>query len=94
IPVPLTILDSPYRDVIGPVINYVRSIERESPRDVVSVFIPEYVVPHWWQNILHNQTALRLKARLLFERGVMVTNVPWQLEDDDGEPQHAEARRM
>jgi amino acid transporter len=83
IPVPLTILDAPYRDVFKPVLVYVRSLRGENPRDVVSVFIPEYVVAHWWENLLHNQTALRLKARLLFERGVMVTNVPWQLTDHD-----------
>jgi amino acid transporter len=79
IPVPLTILDSPYRDVTGPVLDYVRQIRRDSPRDVVSVFIPEYVVGHWWEQLLHNQSALRLKTRLLFQAGVMVTNVPWQL---------------
>ncbi len=79
IPVPLTILDSPYRDITGPVLDYVARIRRRSPRDVVCVFIPEYVVGHWWEHLLHNQSALRLKARLLFRPGVMVTSVPWQL---------------
>jgi amino acid transporter len=79
IPVPLTILDSPYRDITGPVLDYVARIRRKSPRDVVCVFIPEYVVGHWWEHLLHNQSALRLKARLLFRPGVMVTSVPWQL---------------
>ncbi len=46
---------------------------------MVTVFIPEYVVGHWWEQILHNQSALRLKGRLLFTPGVMVTSVPWQL---------------
>ena len=55
-----------------------------SPRDLVAVFIPEYVVGHWWENLLHNQSALRLKARLLFQPGVMVTSVPWQLESSLG----------
>ena len=54
-------------------------IRRESPRDVVSVFVPEYVVGHWWEHLLHNQSALRLKARMLFQPGVMLTSVPWQL---------------
>jgi hypothetical protein len=89
IPVPLTVLDSPYRDVIGPVLDYVRGIRRSSPRDVVCVFIPEYVVGRWWEQLLHNQTALRLKARLLFQPGVMVTSVPWQL----GSAETREARR-
>ncbi|GAA0626151.1 APC family permease [Sporichthya brevicatena] len=79
IPVPLTVVDSPYRDVIGSIVEYVRTQRRESPRDVVCVFIPEYVVGHWWEQLLHNQTALRLKARLLFQPGVMVTSVPWQI---------------
>ena len=55
-------------------------VRRGRPRDVVTVFIPEYVVGHWWEHLLHNQTALRLKGRLLFEPGVMVTSVPWQLQ--------------
>jgi amino acid transporter len=79
IPVPLTILDSPYRDITGPVLDYVARIRTKSPRDVVCVFIPEYVVGRWWEHLLHNQSALRLKARLLFRPGVMVTSVPWQL---------------
>ena len=56
-----------------------RNIRSESPRDVVTVYIPEYVVGHWWEQILHNQSALRLKGRLLFTPGVMVTSVPYQL---------------
>lgn len=78
-PVPLTVLDAPYRELVQPVLDYIGHIRRESPRDVVCVFIPEYVVGHWWEQLLHNQSALRLKVRLLFEPGVMVTNVPWQL---------------
>lgn len=83
IPVDLVVLDSPYRDVTGPVLDYVTHIRRASPRDVVAVFVPEYVVGHWWEHLLHNQSALRLKARLLFRPGVMVTSVPWQLRSAD-----------
>jgi amino acid transporter len=79
LPVPLTVVDSPYREITRPILNFVANTRRESPRDVVTVFIPEYVVGHWWENLLHNQSALRLKGRLLFEPGVMVTSVPWQL---------------
>ncbi|MFD5724052.1 APC family permease [Streptomyces sp. NPDC127036] len=79
IDVPLTVVDSPYREITRPVVGYVRSVRRDSPRDVVAVFIPEYVVGHWWENALHNQSALWLKSRLLFTPGVMVTSVPWQL---------------
>jgi hypothetical protein len=67
------------------VLEYISHIRRESPRDVVTVFIPEYVMGHWWEHLLHNQSALRLKARLLFQPGVMVTNVPWQLRSTEPE---------
>ena len=77
--IPLKVIESPYREIIRPLVDYVKNIRRASPRDVVSVYIPEYVVGHWWENVLHNQSALRLKGRLLFEPGVMVTSVPWQL---------------
>ncbi|MFM9133950.1 MAG: APC family permease, partial [bacterium] len=79
IPVTLRVLDSPYREVTRPVLDYVRRLRRESPRDLVTVYVPEYVVGHWWEQFLHNQSALRLKARLLFMPGVMVVSVPWQL---------------
>ncbi|MFA1542707.1 APC family permease [Actinomadura monticuli] len=93
VPVPLTVLDSPYRDITGPVLKYVGRIRRRSPRDVVCVFVPEYVVGHWWEQLLHNQSALRLTARLLFRPGVMVTSVPWQLGSAEAlaqRPEHTE----
>jgi amino acid transporter len=79
IDVPLTVIASPYREVTRPVLDYVKNVKRNSPRDVVTVFIPEYVVGHWWEQFLHNQSALRLKSRLLYQPGVMVTSVPYQL---------------
>ena len=79
IPVPLKVLDSPFREITRPILDYVKSIRRDSPRDVISVFVPQYVVGHWWEQLLHNQSALRLKSRLLFTPGVMVVSVPWQL---------------
>lgn len=79
LPVALTVLDSPFRDITRPIVSYVRSVRRESPRDLVVVFLPEYLVRHWWQQALHNQTALRLKTALLFTPGVVVASVPWQL---------------
>ncbi|MDN5770101.1 MAG: APC family permease, partial [Microlunatus sp.] len=80
IDIPLKVVASPYRDVTGPILDYVRNLRSDSPRDVVTVYIPEYVVGHWWEQILHNQSALRLKARLLFTPGVMMTSVPYLLE--------------
>ena len=82
--VPLVVVDSPYREISRPVIDYVKSLRKDSPRDVVTVFIPEYVVGKWFENLLHNQSALRLKGRLLYEPGVMVTSVPWQLNSSVG----------
>jgi hypothetical protein len=78
--IPLKVIESPYREITGPVLDYVKRVRTDNPRDVVTVFIPEYVVGHWWEQLLHNQSALRLKGRLLFQPGVMVTSVPWQLE--------------
>jgi amino acid transporter len=83
IPVPLKVIESPYREITRPVLEYVKRVRTKSPRDVVTVFIPEYVVGHWWEQLLHNQSALRLKGRLLFQPGVMVTNVAWQLESSE-----------
>jgi len=79
IDVPLKVLYSPYREIIRPIVEYTRSIRDANPRGVVAVYIPEYVVGRWWEQLLHNQTALRLKGRLLFTPGVMVTSVPYQL---------------
>ncbi|MDJ0347129.1 APC family permease [Streptomyces sp. H10-C2] len=76
---PLKVLESPFREITKPVVRYVRTVRRDSPRDAVAVFIPEYVVGRWWEHLLHNQSALWLKSRLLFTPGVMVISVPWQL---------------
>ena len=81
--VPLTILASPYREVTRPILEHVRDYRVKSPRDVVSVYVPEYVVGRWWEQLLHNQSALRLKTRLLFQPGVMVTSVPYQLQSSE-----------
>jgi hypothetical protein len=83
ITVPLKVLASPYREVNRPLLRYVRGIRRESPRDIVAVYIPEYVVGHWWEQLLHNQTAMRLKSLLLLTPGVMVTSVPYQLASSE-----------
>ena len=84
IPVPLKALDSPYREITRPVVDYVKSIRTDNPRDLVVVYIPQYVVGHWWEQLLHNQSALRLRTRLLFTPGVMVSSVPWQLASSEG----------
>ncbi|BDB43364.1 DNA-binding protein [Mycobacterium kiyosense] len=83
ISVPLKVIASPYREITRPILDYVKRVSKESPRTVVTVFIPEYVVGRWWEQLLHNQSALRLKGRLLFMPGVMVTSVPWQLTSSE-----------
>ena len=101
IPVPLKVIDSPFREITRPILDYVRRVRSDAPRDAVTVFIPEYVVGHWWEQLLHNQSALRLKGRLLFTPGVMVTSVPWQLSSSTAaderlrrEEQVADERRV
>jgi amino acid transporter len=81
--VPLKVVESPYREITKPVLEYVKRVRTANPRDVVTVYIPEYVVGRWWEQFLHNQSALRLKGRLLFQPGVMVTSVPWQLASSE-----------
>jgi amino acid transporter len=83
ISVPLKVIASPYREITRPILDYIKRVSKESPRTVVTVFLPEYVVGHWWEHVLHNQSALRLKGRLLFMPGVMVTSVPWQLNSSE-----------
>jgi amino acid transporter len=83
IDVPLKVLYSPYREIIRPIVQYAVEIRAHNPRGVVAVYIPEYVVGRWWEQLLHNQTALRLKGRLLFTPGVMVISVPYQLRGSE-----------
>ncbi len=88
IDIPLVVLQSPYREVTDPVVDYIRRLRSSNPRDVITVFIPEYVVGRWWEQLLHNQSPLRLKLRLLFEPGVMVTSVPYQLRSAVKHPEN------
>ena len=90
IPVSLKVVESPYREITKPVLDYVKRVRTKNPRDVVTVFVPEYVVGHWWEQVLHNQSALRIKTRLLFQPGVMVVSVPWQLKSSERVVERAE----
>ena len=78
IAVPLFVVESPYREITRPILQYIKRLP-QGPRDVVCVYIPQTVVGRWWENLLHNQSSLRLKTRLLFEPDVMVASVPYQL---------------
>ncbi|GAA2022216.1 APC family permease [Catenulispora yoronensis] len=92
IPVPLTVIDSPYREITRPIIEYVKRLRSENPDDVVTVYIPQYVLGHWWEQVLHNQSALRLKSRLLFQRRVVVAAVPYQLQSATARIERAKAQ--
>lgn len=83
LPVPLTLVASPFRDITQIVISYVRSRRQRSPEEMLVVYIPQFLVQHWWENILHNQMALRLSRSLLRIPGVVLTIVPWKLGEDN-----------
>lgn len=81
LPVDLTVLDAPYRDPAATVMDYVQRMKQKSPRDVLVVYLPEYIVRYRWQQLFHRRTVHKLKARLRHEPGVVVASVPWQLDD-------------
>ena len=80
----IEILKSPYRYVLAPVVDYVLKAERESRFPKICVLVPELVVRHWWENLLHNRRADMLKVILLLRgnRRIIVINIPWYLERD------------
>jgi len=78
--VPLVIIESPYRSLVGPLLSYLDELQKQAPAATLTVVLPEYVPRHWWEQILHNQTALRIKAALLFRPGTVVISVPYHLE--------------
>ena len=82
--VPLVIVESPYRSLVGPLLAYLDEVDRQRPDDTLTVVLPEYIARHWWEQALHNQTALRIKAALLFRPGTVVTSVPYHLERGAG----------
>ncbi|MBA2280399.1 MAG: APC family permease [Actinomycetota bacterium] len=80
LPVALHILSSPYRELAGPVLEYLDELDAESDNDVITVILPEFVLTKWYEQLLHNQSALVLKARLLFRRNTVVVSVPYQID--------------
>ncbi len=79
--IPLVVIESPYRSLISPLLAYIDAMHDTHPHDTVTVVLPEYVPSHWWEHLLHNQTALRLKGALLFHPGVVVTSIPYHMQD-------------
>ncbi len=80
IDVPMVIIESPYRSLVGPLLSYIDEIDRQRPGDTLTVILPEFIARHWWEQLLHNQTGLRIKAALLFKPGIVVTSVPYHLD--------------
>jgi len=79
--IPLVVVESPYRELMHPLVNYIESqAERSKPGDVITVVVPEFVPKHWWHNFLHNQNATWLHFALRHIPGVVVVNVPYQVE--------------
>ena len=74
--IPLDIVASPYRALTRPVLEFVEELDERWGHDIVTVIVPEFVVHHWWDQLLHNQSALFLKGRLLFRKGTVVTSIP------------------
>ena len=83
LPVPLTLLSSPFRDITQVVVGHIRHQRRRSPGEMVVVYVPQFLVSHWWENAMHNQTAVRMRQALLGIPGVVITTVPWKLGEDD-----------
>ncbi|WP_235825158.1 APC family permease [Agromyces badenianii] len=81
--VKLRILNSPYRDLSHPLIQYIKARREEHGSEVVTVYMPQYIVGHWWENLLHNHKARRVRQKLLLVHGVTVALVPWLLDSSD-----------
>jgi hypothetical protein len=77
------VLESPYRALVGPLLRYIDAVERLHPEGdaIVTVLLPEFIPAHWWEHLLHTQTALMLKGALLFRPRTAVTSVPYHLQD-------------
>ena len=83
IKVPLRILESPYRDISAPLIAYLKSRRAKHGAEVITVYLPEYIVGHWWESLLHNHKARRMRHKLMLVHGVVVALVPWLLDSSD-----------
>ncbi|SKC67429.1 APC family permease [Okibacterium fritillariae] len=81
--VPLTVLESPYREFAIPVLKYIKAHREEHGSEVVTVYMPMYIVGHWWESLLHNRRAKRIRQQLLLMHGVSVTIVPWLLDSSE-----------
>jgi amino acid transporter len=83
IKIPLRVLDSPYRDISVPLIRYIKKCREASGSEVVTVYTPQFIVGHWWEYLLHNHKARRIRHKLMLVHGVMIVLVPWLLDSSD-----------
>ena len=97
--VPLRIINSPYRDLSWPLIQHIREHRAQHGSEIVTVYLPQYIVGHWWEHALHNHKSRRLKLKLMLEHGVAIALVPWLLDSSDliygrrSRPMPGESRR-
>lgn len=78
--VPLRIINSPYRDLSWPLIQHIRDHKRIHGSEIITVYLPQYIVGHWWEHLLHNHRANRMRTKLMLEPGVAIALVPWLLD--------------
>src|SRR5207302_3911932 len=88
----LVIIESPYRSLLGPLLAYIDALQETHPNETITVVVPEFVPSRWWEHLLHNQTALRLKAALLFHPGIVVANVPYHVSQARPRPRPSDSR--
>jgi amino acid transporter len=97
--IPLRIINSPYRDLSWPLIQHIREHRATNGSEIVTVYLPQYIVGHWWEHALHNHKSRRLKLKLMLEHGVAISLVPWLLDSSDliygrrSRPMPGESRR-
>jgi amino acid transporter len=78
--VPLRIINSPYRDLSWPLIEHIRKHQKEHGSEIVTIYLPQYIVGHWWEHLLHNHRANRMRNKLMMQKGVSIALVPWLLD--------------
>ncbi|MEO5534521.1 MAG: APC family permease [Pseudolysinimonas sp.] len=83
IKVPLHILQSPYRDISAPLIKYLKARREKHGSEVITIYTPQFIVGHWWENVLHNHKARRIRHKLMLVHGVVIALVPWLLDSSD-----------
>ena len=83
IPIPLVIVDSPFRSFAQPVAQFIKQYRLEHGPSVVTVYLPQYIVGHWWESLLHNRRARRMATQLMLVHGVSITLVPWLLDSSE-----------